>query len=240
MIEEPLLGIIGHRGAQDKALENTKAAFKDALKIGITWIETDLQLSQDGEWYLWHDKTLQRQFGIDKSISGLNTAYLQELKTNSQESLCSLDELILLYEDSAMQLNLEIKSYEKNSTRLIAAAKQLLNKWPKTIKLPLITSFDHSIVRNLSDSHPSSHLAFITSEPDIDLVKEAARRNHYGIVMESSIFTDMSQLLTPYTEHLHFMIYTANDLKAIRNLFSLGASSIFTDSPAAFIQKLGA
>jgi glycerophosphoryl diester phosphodiesterase len=47
--------VIAHRGASGYAPENTLAAFKRALALGATFIETDLQLSRDarfvGSWF---------------------------------------------------------------------------------------------------------------------------------------------------------------------------------------------
>jgi glycerophosphoryl diester phosphodiesterase len=39
--------VIAHRGASGHAPENTLAAFKRAVALGATFIETDLQLTRD-------------------------------------------------------------------------------------------------------------------------------------------------------------------------------------------------
>lgn len=48
----------GHRGARGLAPENTLAAFRKALEIGVTTIETDLGLTRDGVLVLAHDPRL--------------------------------------------------------------------------------------------------------------------------------------------------------------------------------------
>jgi glycerophosphoryl diester phosphodiesterase len=48
----------GHRGARGLAPENTLAAFRTALAIGVTTIETDLALTKDGVLVLAHDPRL--------------------------------------------------------------------------------------------------------------------------------------------------------------------------------------
>lgn len=48
----------GHRGARGLAPENTLAAFRAALAIGVTTIETDLALTKDGVLVLAHDPRL--------------------------------------------------------------------------------------------------------------------------------------------------------------------------------------
>lgn len=48
----------GHRGARGLAPENTLAAFRKALEIGVSTIETDLAMTRDGVLVLSHDPRL--------------------------------------------------------------------------------------------------------------------------------------------------------------------------------------
>ena len=48
----------GHRGARGLAPENTLAAFKTALEIGVSTLETDLALTRDGVLVLSHEPHL--------------------------------------------------------------------------------------------------------------------------------------------------------------------------------------
>ena len=48
----------GHRGTRGLAPENTLAAFRKALEIGVTTLETDLALTRDGVLVLSHDPRL--------------------------------------------------------------------------------------------------------------------------------------------------------------------------------------
>ena len=48
----------GHRGARGLAPENTLAAFRTALDLGVTTLESDLAVTRDGELVLSHDPYL--------------------------------------------------------------------------------------------------------------------------------------------------------------------------------------
>src|SRR5512134_1341461 len=48
----------GHRGARGLAPENTLAAFRTALAIGVTTLETDLAVTRDGVLVLSHERAL--------------------------------------------------------------------------------------------------------------------------------------------------------------------------------------
>jgi len=52
--------IIAHRGASAEAPENTAAAFRRALAIGVDGVELDAHLSADGEPVVIHDRVLDR------------------------------------------------------------------------------------------------------------------------------------------------------------------------------------
>lgn len=51
---------IAHRGASAYAPENTRAAFDLAIGMGASMIETDVQLTRDGELVLIHDDLVDR------------------------------------------------------------------------------------------------------------------------------------------------------------------------------------
>ena len=52
--------IIAHRGASGQAPENTLAAIRKAMAIGVDMIEIDVRQTRDGAIVLMHDRTLNR------------------------------------------------------------------------------------------------------------------------------------------------------------------------------------
>ena len=52
--------IFAHRGLSSIYPENTLIAFEKALEYEIDGIETDVQLTKDGELVIIHDETLDR------------------------------------------------------------------------------------------------------------------------------------------------------------------------------------
>ncbi|HZQ63509.1 MAG TPA: glycerophosphodiester phosphodiesterase [Casimicrobiaceae bacterium] len=59
--------IEGHRGARGLAPENTLTAFRRALDIGVTTIETDVAITRDGVPVISHDPMLNPDLVRDKS-----------------------------------------------------------------------------------------------------------------------------------------------------------------------------
>ena len=47
--------VIGHRGAPNRACENTLASFAEAVRLGANALELDVSMTQDERLVLWHD-----------------------------------------------------------------------------------------------------------------------------------------------------------------------------------------
>src|SRR5579872_3898446 len=62
----PLL--FAHRGASRELPENTLPAFRRALEVGATALETDVHMTRDGHLVLSHDPTGARMAGVARAI----------------------------------------------------------------------------------------------------------------------------------------------------------------------------
>ena len=71
--------IVGHRGAEALAPENTWAALEAGYRAGADLLEVDIQLSRDGRAILFHDFTLQPKLGDPRWVRDLTWEALQTL-----------------------------------------------------------------------------------------------------------------------------------------------------------------
>ena len=71
--------IVAHRGASGHAPENTLAAFKKAVALGATFIETDLQLSRDARFVAIHDDSVNRTTNGQGKVHDQTLAVLRRL-----------------------------------------------------------------------------------------------------------------------------------------------------------------
>ena len=75
--------VIAHRGASGHAPENTLAAFKRAVALGATFIETDLQLTRDSRLVAMHDATVNRTTNGQGKVHDLTLMELRRLDAGS-------------------------------------------------------------------------------------------------------------------------------------------------------------
>jgi glycerophosphoryl diester phosphodiesterase len=78
MMEKPLW--ISHRGYKENAVENTAAAFRAAVDLGFSCLETDLRLTRDKRIALVHDPTLERLAGDRRRIRDMTASELARIR----------------------------------------------------------------------------------------------------------------------------------------------------------------
>jgi glycerophosphoryl diester phosphodiesterase len=100
---------IPHRGGAGENLENTISAFAHSVALGFLVIETDLQVTQDGELVISHDDRLLRNFGLRGAISSLNYRELAVLKQRNGDAILRLSDF-LDWLPKHIRLNLDPKS----------------------------------------------------------------------------------------------------------------------------------
>src|ERR1700676_1212140 len=108
--------VIAHRGASGNAPENTLAAFKKAVALGATFIETDLQLSRDARFVAIHDATVNRTTNGQGTVHDMTLADLRRLDAGSWfgseftgERIPTLDEILEFAKKYDVVFYLELK-----------------------------------------------------------------------------------------------------------------------------------
>lgn len=143
--------VIGHRGVGRLAPENTAAAIKKALEIGVDIIEIDVQLTKDYEIVVFHDYELER---VTREKGLVRNKTLEQMKTLdagsyfkkrfSGETPIALEEAFKIINNKC-ELIIDIKDDDLN--KLGTLAKQLIKKIKKSKfkKQIRISSWNHYV-----------------------------------------------------------------------------------------------
>src|SRR5262245_6301107 len=195
---------LAHRGLHDASagvIENTAAAFSAAMAAGYG-METDLQISADGEAMVHHDDALGRLTEGSRFLADLTTAEIKAVRFKESSSrILTLGELCDLVA-GRVTLLLELKSHFDGDARLPKRTVQVLSAY-------------------------SGPVAVMSFDPDlIEAVRHAAPGLRRGIVSESSYFhpewkklplsrkRDMTWLLHAPRSRPQFIAYSVKDLPA--------------------------
>lgn len=122
--------IWAHRGCSQNYPENTMTAFRKAIELdGLTGIELDIQLSQDGRLMVFHDETLDRTTNGTGNLRDYTCEELKRLvidEGNFNEQIPTMEEVLDLladriekdrnrydektFEEKKFMLNIELKN----------------------------------------------------------------------------------------------------------------------------------
>jgi len=105
---------LAHRGLSDLYPENTMSAFKAAIEEPFDGIETDIQMTKDGELILLHDYMINRTSNGRGYVRDYTYEELLHfnfgVNFNRLDKIPTLKELLVLIKESGKIANLEIKA----------------------------------------------------------------------------------------------------------------------------------
>ena len=135
-------GLITAAGEDSGVWENSAAAFAAAHAAGAEYIETDCQVTADGDVVLFHDETLQRLTGDPRAIRSVRTRELARIFAD-HGGLLTVAEALSSFPDS--RFNIDVKSTE--ATELIG---------------PLLVEHTHRVlVTSFSDANRRAAIAAV-------------------------------------------------------------------------------
>lgn len=224
--------IIAHRGAPAETVENTHTAFVAALRSGAHMVETDLQLTLDGQLVIHHDADTKRLMGTRLVIAREPLVRLRTLRYANGDELLSLTELLELV-DGRVPINLELKAQGGAQALLAFLAAQ-------DYRGPLLVSSQHLEELTAFGSHglqvPLGPVANTLSAAIWNGL--ADHRWQFVSISRRGLQMDSIQRLQRHKVRVY--VYTVNDAQEMLKLAAAGADGIFTDNPTLAMQVLSA
>lgn len=215
--------IIGHRGAAGHAPENTLASFRTALKLGVDYVEADIQTTRDGQLVIFHDKLLDRVTDATGYVWDHSYAELSTITVDG-ERIPLLSELCELLRGRPVRLMAEIlfptdaEIVMKTLDESLASGQYLL------------ASFHHEALRDAQTIRPGIQtLALLECAPvePVRLVADSGA-GYAGLGFESISEEHVRAL---QEADVRVFTWTVNDPREIRRALALGVDGIITDFP---------
>ncbi len=226
--------LIAHRGASGHAPENTLAAFKKAVSLGATFIETDLQLTRDTRLVAIHDETVNRTTNGKGAVHDMTLAEIRRLDAGSWfgsefagERLPTLDEILDFAKKHDVVFYLELKPAGSwgGEHALISNLRE-----SGQIARTVVISFDASILAAVRKIEPTLMTALLY---DGQIEKPLERALEVG-ARQLAVRGD---LVTPWLltaarkKDLQVVCWTINHSAHMRLLMSAGVDGIMSDYP---------
>lgn len=225
-----------HRGGAllpaNDGIENTLAAFQNAVDLGYRYLETDVHTSLDGVVYAFHDVMLTRMTGTVSAFRDLTSADIDTVLVGGREPIPRLTALLETFPDA--MINIDIKADDAVDPTL-----QVLRD-ADALDRVCLASFSGERLKRIRAGVPGVPTAF--SPAEIALLRLAPfqwlrsfglRRG--GTCVQVPVRARGITLVTPgFVRHahalgLHVHVWTIDDPAEMRYLLDIGVDGLMSD-----------
>lgn len=235
----PHLSLQAHRGAAGLAPENTLAAFRMAIELGVDATEMDLQLTKDGVVVIIHDDTVDRTTDGRGRIGDLTLAEIKRLDAGAKfgaayrgERIPTLRELIDLVKaggNPRFRLNLEIKFAEGREGYPADLEERVLAVLRETgfVERVITQSFHHPSAGKMKRLAPGIPAGLLVGQRRQTADPVAAVRQHgvnYYAPHYSLVTPDL--LRTLHGAGIPVVTWTVNEPADMRRLIGMGLGAL--------------
>jgi glycerophosphoryl diester phosphodiesterase len=212
--------VIAHRGASGHAPENTLAAFKRAIALGATFIETDLQLSRDSHFVAIHDDAVNRTTNGQGKVHDLSLADLRRLDAGSWFGSEFTGERI------------PTGGSWGGEHALIGALRET-----QAIARTIVISFDASILEGLRKIEPTLMTGLLFDGQIDRPLEKAVEVGARQLAMRGDLVTP-ALLAEARKKDLQVVCWTVNQPAHMRLLIDAGVDGIMSDYPDRIVAAL--
>ncbi|MER7574664.1 glycerophosphodiester phosphodiesterase family protein [Streptomyces sp. NPDC126514] len=244
--------VLAHRGASAYAPENTLAAVDAAARLGIRWVENDVQRTKDGELVVLHDDNLRRTTDAEEvfpdrapwKVKNFTAAEIARLDAGSWfgpayagARVPTLEQYLHRVERHRQKLLLEIKNpglypgIERQTLKVLGNEGWLDRRHLGRL---IVQSFSADSVRKVHDLKPAVKTGLLGTPAVADLPRYAEftdqinpshRSLSTGYVAAVRAFTG------PHGRPLEVFTWTVDDAANARRVAGYGVDGIITNKP---------
>lgn len=224
-----------HRGGTGRHIENTMAAFAEAVSLGYRYLETDVHATVDGKLAAFHDPDLTRIAGLDKLISEMTLADVEALRLAGPDGrtyrIPSLDELLTTWPDA--RFNIDPKADEAVEPLIRA-----IREHGATDRV-CIGSFSDQRIRTCRKALGPS-LCTSMGPRSIGRLRAASVGVPSGTFVDACVqvpptwrgrpLVDARFVAAAHARNIAVHVWTINDMAEAERLIDLGVDGIMTDA----------
>jgi glycerophosphoryl diester phosphodiesterase len=230
--------VIAHRGASGYAPENTLAAFKRAVALGATFIETDLQLTRDSRFVAMHDATVNRTTNGQGKVHDLTLTELRRLDAGSWfgsefsgERIPTVDDILEFSKKHDVVFYLELKPGGSwGGEHALVGALRESGEIPRSV----VISFDADILARLRKIEPTLMTGLLYDGQTEGPLERALEVGARQLAVRGDLVTP-ALLKGARKRDLQVVCWTVNHPAHIRMLIAAGVDGIMSDYPDRLI-----
>lgn len=230
---------IAHRGASGYAPENTFAAFRKAVAMGASFIETDLQLSRDARFVAIHDPTVNRTTNGQGSVHDMTLGELRRLDAGSWfgsefagERIPTLEEILEFAKKHDVVFYLEMKpSGSWGGEHALISAVRDAGEIARTV----VISFDPVILASTRRIEPTLMTGLLYEGQIPNPLDKAVEIGARQLAVRGDLVTP--RLLREARQRdLQVVCWTVNQPAHMRLLVEAGVDGVISDYPDRLLE----
>jgi glycerophosphoryl diester phosphodiesterase len=232
MLQHPQ--IIAHRGASGEAPENTLAAYRKALALGVDGVELDVHLSADGVPVVLHDPRLERTTSGQGFVKDQTLAALKRLDAGrwfgeafAGERIPTLAEALDLLRP--VRVIIEIKNgpifYPQIAARVAAVVREVGHS------RITVSSFDHPVLLDVRAAAPGIPTAVLFVARPIDPIG-LARAAGATVLHQQWAFITGEMVDAVHAAGLTVEAWTVDEPEHMRAVVATGVDGVMSNHPA--------
>ena len=217
-----------HRGGASDNPENTMPAFRHAVDLGYTYLETDVHATSDGVLVAFHDADLSRTCGRPGTISSLPWREVSAARVAGREPIPLFDDLVSAFPGA--RFNIDCKA-DTAVAPLTSALRRL-----DCLDRVCVGSFSDRRLRRLRATF-GDRLCSSLGPIEIAQLRSRAPMRSRGQIAQVPVRYGRVQVVTPATvtrAHalgFHVHVWTIDEAAEMERLLDLGVDGIMTDRP---------
>ena len=240
--------IAAHRGGALEVPENSPMAFRHAAELAVEYVEFDVHPSADGHLVVHHDAVFGRMTDLTGSVIETPWAEIAKAKitgTDGERPLL-LDEVIDIFEPTAIDLRLEIKP-DVDGVPYPGLEAEIANVLVQREMLPrtLISAFNVDTLARFKDIAAAKDLLWLVSPQTfhqiggIGSVLALAKRFEIPEIAPRIQVMNEGVVAAGKAAGVRIGAYAVNDEADIRAMLALGVSAFTSDRPTLALKLRG-
>jgi glycerophosphoryl diester phosphodiesterase len=237
--------IFAHRGfASVGAAENTIEAFRAALELGATHIESDIQVTKDGVPVLFHDVDLLRVAGLPRKIGELSLSELLALELKEGGRVPTLEAALRALPEARFNLDLKVAQAIASSASVIRALKAedrvLVTSFSDSRRGQALRLFDAPVASSAGSARVLALwlAAKLHLGPWVRLLARPVQALQIPTAKGPIRFDSPAFIAQMTVAGLELHYWTINDAAEMLRLIGLGAHGIVTDRTDLAVKTL--
>ena len=213
---------IGHRGAAGHAPENTVAAIRKGIALGVDFVEIDVRRTADGVLVVLHDETVNRTTNGKGRVDRLSLRDIEKLNAGNGEHIPTLEEVLKVAAGEAgLMLELKVKGVAQQTVEAVREAG---------FRDPVIyASFLHDELKHVRTAHPAASLMVLFSGLSRASVACAAKYGPYVGLRHDKATRPLVDAF--HRADLLVFVYTADAPSDIQHAFALDVDGVISNFP---------